>query len=251
MTEHQDRAPQRKPISEEDISSEEYSETLWKEILSNEERWRPDIVSIDEYQRLEQQVRIDELTGAKTRRELYKTMRILYETHATQLGFFFIDANNLKEINDSVSHRQGDAYLRVLSHRLIDAVDAEKSDVFRYGGDEFVVLMRSLTKPEDIAIIGKRLVAVCSGSTGQDGESVVPTASIGGFHIGTNSEDIPYALMAADTAMYDAKKTAHTKPPISAQFVYGDRPITVSISPSVFVAYDVGKHGILTALGNK
>lgn len=59
----------------------------------------------------------------------------------TDICITMIDINNFKEINDTYGHRAGDDALKVFSDLLSDSFDHE--DIYRYGGDEFLIVTRS------------------------------------------------------------------------------------------------------------
>ncbi|MBQ2318224.1 MAG: diguanylate cyclase, partial [Lachnospiraceae bacterium] len=90
--------------------------------------------------------RRDELTGVKNKNayhELQKSIQENIEHGLDYLTFALVvcDANNLKQINDTEGHVAGDEYIKSSSKLLCDIF--VHSPVFRVGGDEFVVFLRS------------------------------------------------------------------------------------------------------------
>lgn len=94
------------------------------------------------------QVTVDPLTGAFTRvvldafldRELEISRR-----HDLPLSLLFVDVDNLKQINDNFGHEAGDVVIETVAdvlRRSIRRADA----LFRYGGDEFLILLRATEK---------------------------------------------------------------------------------------------------------
>ncbi len=59
----------------------------------------------------------------------------------SEIGLFLIDANGLKEINDSRGHTAGDALLKKVAGKLRTVFDGYDADIFRIGGDEFITLL--------------------------------------------------------------------------------------------------------------
>ncbi|MDO5135754.1 MAG: GGDEF domain-containing protein [Eubacteriales bacterium] len=55
------------------------------------------------------------------------------------IGFYVIDLNNLKKVNDTLGHEAGDVYLQIAARSFRD-VAGENATVYRVGGDEFVIL---------------------------------------------------------------------------------------------------------------
>lgn len=91
---------------------------------------------------------IDEFTGLYNRRALYVTGKSIFE-EAQATGkttcFIFLDMNDLKKINDTWGHKEGDKAILALS-RILKKCFREQDIVVRYGGDEFVVLMVNITE---------------------------------------------------------------------------------------------------------
>jgi diguanylate cyclase (GGDEF)-like protein len=77
----------------------------------------------------------DHLTGLLTRYNLYENIK---NKDPKNYDVYFIDLNKFKHINDTFGHSVGDEILKEVSIRLIQVFG--KENVYRYGGDEFVVL---------------------------------------------------------------------------------------------------------------
>jgi len=90
---------------------------------------------------LETRVIIDELTAAYNRYHLNQIMSRGYVMRhpGSKLFIFFIDVNGFKAFNDQEGHLVGDQILITFAFRIREVVDT-RGLVFRYGGDEFVVL---------------------------------------------------------------------------------------------------------------
>jgi diguanylate cyclase (GGDEF)-like protein len=90
--------------------------------------------------------RRDELTGVRNQtayHELEKSIQENIDNGLDYLTFALVvcDANNLKQINDTEGHVAGDEYIKSCAKLLCNIFD--HSPVFRVGGDEFVVFLRS------------------------------------------------------------------------------------------------------------
>lgn len=90
--------------------------------------------------------RRDELTGVRNKtayHELEKSVQENIDNGLNYLTFALVvcDANNLKQINDTEGHVAGDEYIKSCAKLLCEIFD--HSPVFRVGGDEFVVFLRS------------------------------------------------------------------------------------------------------------
>lgn len=152
--------------------------------------------------------RTDSLTGLFNRSQLFTTLeQEVSRTRRSDRGFclLMIDLDGLKAINDDGGHLRGDDVLRDIGsviRRSIRAVDS----AYRYGGDEFVVLL-----PET-DIVGAFVVAEKIRAGAEEvglafgGPEPVTSVSIGLVshpEDGFNAEDL---MAGADRAMYQAKK---------------------------------------------
>ena len=92
----------------------------------------------------------DQLTGVYNR-IAFKELLISKYNEATYEGLrgavFFIDADNFKETNDTMGHDEGDKVLKCIASALINSLSCE-GHVCRYGGDEFVVFIPSISLEE-------------------------------------------------------------------------------------------------------
>jgi diguanylate cyclase (GGDEF)-like protein len=125
----------------------------------------------------------------------------------------YIDLDHFKEINDTWGHETGDQLLRTATRRIRQATG--NSDlIFRVGGDEFIVLVK--TKEEVHAQkIASAILEQLSRPIGIEDRSMILSASIGvsisrrGMRLGLN------LIKEADLAMYDAKQSGRNQIVIS------------------------------------
>jgi diguanylate cyclase (GGDEF)-like protein len=121
------------------------------------------------------------------------------------IAVFFLDLDGFKGINDNLGHSAGDALLRSVAGRLLTWV--RPGDVVsRFGGDEFVALVRDIDGA-DVAIgIAERLADAVHAPILLEGKEVSVAPSIG---IALSSETVkPEELIElADQAMYAAKRS--------------------------------------------
>lgn len=96
--------------------------------------------------RLEQAVRSDPLTGAGSRAGLFQQLdRLLAGEEAFSL--LFMDLDRFKAVNDRYGHLMGDAYLKHFA-AVISRIAGDRGSVYRFGGDEFIVLYQGEIPPE-------------------------------------------------------------------------------------------------------
>ncbi len=90
----------------------------------------------------------------------------------------FLDLDGFKQVNDSLGHAIGDKLLQVVAERLSSCV-RNSDTVSRIGGDEFVVLLSEVERPEDSAITARRMLEAVAGGYVIDRHELQLTASIG------------------------------------------------------------------------
>jgi diguanylate cyclase (GGDEF)-like protein len=157
----------------------------------------------DARDQLELLVQMDPLTEALNRHAFHSLLRRPesgHENSATSGSVAVLDIDNLKPINDTLGHTAGDKAIRAVARAMRSLVRADDM-LFRWGGDEFLVLMFKLAQPEAsrrIAKLNKILEENCERWIG---EPVTVTVSFGvaGF---TSLTDLGQAIEQADKAMY-------------------------------------------------
>ncbi|MBA3814002.1 MAG: EAL domain-containing protein [Alphaproteobacteria bacterium] len=118
----------------------------------------------------------------------------------------FFDLDGFKLINDSLGHNFGDILLQSVARRLERCV-REQDTIARWGGDEFVILLTSLSHENDvIPIINKCLEAVGEPFV-LDKHTVSITSSVGVSILPKDGITPSTLLKNADSAMYDAKSS--------------------------------------------
>ncbi len=150
----------------------------------------------------------DGLTGIANRELLTERVKHAIEAadrDGTGVGFFLLDLNRFKEVNDTLGHHYGDLLLQEVARRLKGAVRAD-SLVARLGGDEFAVLLPGVEDTADLLGIGERLLGALNGIADLDGIAVDVSASLGAAHYPHPSGSAAELLQHADVAMYAAKR---------------------------------------------
>jgi diguanylate cyclase (GGDEF)-like protein len=151
----------------------------------------------------------DPLTGLANRRHLQQLMR-RPEGEAAQVSgtFYLLDVDHFKQVNDVHGHAVGDQVL-VETARRLRTVLREQDLVVRWGGEEFLVVVQSLS-PDKVEALAERLLHALGDEPVATAAGPVPvTASIGfatfplepaGVTLGWEQ-----AIELVDTAMYLAK----------------------------------------------
>lgn len=130
----------------------------------------------------------------------------LAERHDHELSLLMIDADYFKKINDEYGHHRGDLVLCEIA-RSIQSVCRGSDIIFRYGGEEFVVLLGK-TNSDGAKIIAERIrQQIAQTYVGYNGKSIGTTVSIGiaTRHANKAKEHINDLFDRADAALYQAK----------------------------------------------
>lgn len=127
------------------------------------------------------------------------------QRHNSLLAVIFLDLDNFKHINDSLGHPVGDQLLQEVSQKLLQATRQDDT-VARIGGDEFVLLLEDIGKPENAGIAAEKLTAIFAEPFQLVEHSIRVTASLGICICPQDGEDPSTLLRNADSAMYRAKE---------------------------------------------
>jgi diguanylate cyclase (GGDEF)-like protein len=154
----------------------------------------------------------DPLTGAGNRIALTNALHQgieLTKRYDQPMAVLMIDLDNFRSINDMFGHSQGDDVLISVVETMLDDIRASDS-VFRYGGEEFVVLLNNTSL--DIATqIAERLRVKIEGLTlEEDGIRIMTTSSIG-IALLKADETMSKLLARADSAMSEAKRAGRNQ----------------------------------------
>jgi diguanylate cyclase (GGDEF)-like protein len=155
----------------------------------------------------------DELTGLKNRVEIMKEIdKSINETveKSNKAALLFIDLNKFKQLNDTIGHDAGDAVLQETAKRLLSSVRSDDI-VFRYGGDEFVVLLNSVDSSEQVKKIVDNIIKRFTQALIFQGNTIEILLSIGIVIVPDDSTSGEELLKLADIAMYAAKRDKESK----------------------------------------
>ncbi len=129
------------------------------------------------------------------------------------LAMLLIDLDGFKSINDSFGHATGDTLLKLAASRLHQQL--RNSDLFgRFSDDEFVVVLRDLSEPEDAGHVARKLLAALTEPLRKDHITLKVSASIGIAMQASELEDFDSLLRASDAAMYAATESGRNHLPL-------------------------------------
>ena len=139
----------------------------------------------------------DSLTGLKSR-AAFEPVQEKRKANTDEISsLLMVDVDDFKSINDQYGHRAGDAALKSLAAILRKSV-RDKDSVFRWGGDEFVVILPDATA-ENAGVVAERIRSAVETHGLYD-----LTVSIG--IAGIIDNNVGAAMVTADKAMYEAKE---------------------------------------------
>ena len=163
-----------------------------------------------ERQMLEKLVHTDPLTAAFTRHAFYGSFRkdrCASELTSGCVGFFDID--DLKWINDRYGHSVGDHAIRAVVRAIREVIRAEDL-IYRWGGDEFFVIMVSMSAEMARARMQKLEMLLTNIMLPDTTEPVSIGVSCG-FTDYENADDLERAIGKADSEMYRRKERRKTQ----------------------------------------
>lgn len=157
-----------------------------------------DLDKMRDKEQLERQSYEDILTGLYNRNRYNKDIALFETADVSNLGILYMDLNGLKQVNDAYGHEQGDILIKSTAFQIRRIF---ANCAYRIGGDEFVVIVKDVTKEEFHEKI--RLV-----------EKNMSDANIN-ISVGTSwrsdNANITEQLREADRLMYRAKQEYYRK----------------------------------------
>lgn len=161
-----------------------------------------------EVERLERESNIDPLTKAHNRRVFVKDLEEVLsfgKERAIDMHLVMFDADDFKQINDSFGHIAGDKTLIFLS-KLIQNSLRRGTRIYRYGGEEFVVILNRISFDEAIKAVDRIIKETSESKLLYKGHDIHLTLSAGvtSHTQGISADEL---IDAADKALYEAKKS--------------------------------------------
>jgi len=158
------------------------------------------------HQRADEMSHTDVLTNLPNRRRLETDLdaeiarSVRYQR---PLAFIMLDVDHFKRFNDTHGHQLGDEILAEFGHSLADAL-RESDTAYRYGGEEFCVLLRETDETAAAAAAERLRARIADRFAASNGSGAV-TASLGVAALPDDATDAASLIAAADRALYAAK----------------------------------------------
>jgi len=167
------------------------------------------------YERTKQLATTDAMTGVANHRELVTYLdHELARVKKTRepLAIIMCDVDHFKVINDTVGHPAGDKVLQHLTRQILVPSVRPKDLVARYGGDEFVLVLRDTDGRAAVAVAERIRRTVSSQAVLMDGKAVSNLSLSLGIAVFPRDGETREALVqAADQALYVAKRTGRNR----------------------------------------
>jgi diguanylate cyclase len=155
----------------------------------------------------------DPLTGLANRSMLMSRLSTLLAGERSadeRFAVLFIDLDNFKSVNDLHGHLAGDRVLCEAARRL-ERTTREVDQVFRYGGDEFVVVVEQVENWEEFEPVIARIHAALADPIAIPGGTIELSASVGVAEAMADFRTPDDLIAAADRSMYAAKRRTASK----------------------------------------
>lgn len=161
---------------------------------------------------LRRQAECDPLTGLYNRAAAERMIgQILAAPPAGGIhGFFLIDIDEFKHVNDTFGHIKGDELLKELSARFTTIL--RKDDVLaRLGGDEFIIFIRNVNNHSYLIKVAKRLLSCARKAASLHGEGGAVSISIGIAIYPRDGSSFHQLYRNSDKALYRAKQSGKNR----------------------------------------
>lgn len=149
----------------------------------------------------------DKLTQLYNRQKLDAMAASHYST-LYRIAVLFIDVNDLKLINDTYGHAQGDKAISIVAG-CISGITSDTRKAYRIGGDEFVLILENPKPDEPDRVLSEFSDILAVRQAG----ALFPVSASVGWAAGPGWE-LPSLMEQADRAMYHKKRTVRNAPPV-------------------------------------
>jgi len=178
------------------------------EIFSDDKARAEDLRKAEEIRRIAFQ---DCVTQLPNRRSIEMTLESAVEEFARNgkpFGVLMLDLNHFKRINDTYGHACGDRALKQTAIALSGSV-RPVDVVGRWGGDEFVAVVRDVSR-DSLGVLARRCASAVDKATMLSSKrGIIPLAISVGATLVQQGETPSEILARADSMMYESKSSGH------------------------------------------
>lgn len=165
------------------------------------------------YSRTKYLSQTDELTGLSNRRcfdSSYEKEFLRAQRYKNKLTLVMFDIDHFKTVNDTYGHQCGDYILKAVSNAALQTF--RKTDtVFRYGGEEFVVILTETDIEQSVIPLERFRKTVETLALEYQGQRVNITVSIGACQLTEEIKTKEELLEKADNALYEGKNNGRNR----------------------------------------
>jgi diguanylate cyclase (GGDEF)-like protein len=162
------------------------------------------------YKEAKQAMNIDGLTGLLNRKGM-ETLIASYQKKTSVFSVIMMDIDNFKRVNDTYGHPFGDIVLKGLSEVLTTNVRCTDT-VFRYGGEEFLIVCAGTNKEQAVQVAEKVRKAFAAKKFPHGDEDLSFTISLGVAECTYRQyKSVDDLKQAADDKLYEAKHTGKNR----------------------------------------
>ena len=173
-----------------------------------------DITALKKQQdQLDRIAHYDPLTGLPNRILLADRLQralAMGRRESTSVGILYLDLDGFKAINERFGHDFGDEFLIRISKKIKEVLRGVDT-LGRIGGDEFVVLLEGIERPQECMDLADQVLRACAMAGQADSAVARVTASIGMTIFPQDDADSEQLLRHADQAMVEAKQTGKNR----------------------------------------
>lgn len=164
----------------------------------------------------------DQLTRLGNRNSLEEKLQLLiakYRKTQQKFAMAFVDLDGFKPINDQHGHAVGDQVLITIAH-LLEQYSQKSASAFRYGGDEFILLIEQFSDKSQLKAELEQVLQLCQQPIEVNDISVQVSASIGVAIYPEHADGSENLLNMSDEMMYKAKLSGKNQIQILGHFIH-------------------------------
>jgi diguanylate cyclase (GGDEF)-like protein len=181
---------------------------------------------------------LDALTGLRNHGTFQRDLAAMIEA-GQPFSLLMMDLDSFKSFNDTFGHPAGDTLLQTVARAIVSAT-RQNDRAYRYGGDEFALLLFGARRAAALEVAGRVRVAVRDGvqNSSVGGFGVQVSASVGAAHWPADGRSHSALVEAADAALYRAKRQ-RGEPPTRDAAATGTKPADAALAGWLSAARDL------------
>jgi diguanylate cyclase (GGDEF)-like protein/PAS domain S-box-containing protein len=166
---------------------------------------------------LERRATIDTLTQCFNRHSILGELeRELEQGNSAHTAVIYLDLDGFKAVNDTLGHAAGDEVLALVAERL-KVASRDGDDIGRLGGDEFLVLLRGIPRPDVAMRAAERMCEAIGSDFELSSGTAALRASVGVACANTDASTGEELVRRADAAMYKSKDQGQGRPVLAEE----------------------------------